>query len=110
MATQPEITQRDLRDRSKEIMDAVENGQAFTVTRGLSSNSHPIMSHPTKIVEQNTEKPEVIISRREPSGVSQAAPRNPLPVQSRQISEQRGRHGVLPGYWPQHAVSSMVST
>ena len=33
MSTQPEITQRDLRMRSKEIMDAVEHGQAFTVTR-----------------------------------------------------------------------------
>jgi prevent-host-death family protein len=33
MTAQPEITQRDLRNRSKEIMDAVENGQAFTVTR-----------------------------------------------------------------------------
>jgi antitoxin (DNA-binding transcriptional repressor) of toxin-antitoxin stability system len=33
MSVQPEITQRDLRTRSKEIMDAVENGQAFTVTR-----------------------------------------------------------------------------
>ena len=33
MSSQPEITQRDLRTRSKEIMDAVENGQAFTVTR-----------------------------------------------------------------------------
>jgi len=33
MGVQPEITQRDLRIRSKEIMDAVENGQAFTVTR-----------------------------------------------------------------------------
>ena len=33
MIAQPEITQRDLRNRSKEIMDAVENGQAFTVTR-----------------------------------------------------------------------------
>ena len=33
MATHPEITQRDLRTRSREIMDAVENGQAFTVTR-----------------------------------------------------------------------------
>jgi antitoxin (DNA-binding transcriptional repressor) of toxin-antitoxin stability system len=33
MSAQPEITQRDLRSRSKEIMDAVENGQAFTVTR-----------------------------------------------------------------------------
>jgi prevent-host-death family protein len=30
----PEITQRDLRSRSREIMDAVEHGQAFTVTRG----------------------------------------------------------------------------
>jgi prevent-host-death family protein len=33
MSAQPEITQRDLRNRSKEIMDAVERGQAFTVTR-----------------------------------------------------------------------------
>jgi prevent-host-death family protein len=30
---QPAITQRDLRSRSKEIMDAVEGGQSFTVTR-----------------------------------------------------------------------------
>ncbi|MFG2623906.1 type II toxin-antitoxin system Phd/YefM family antitoxin [Streptomyces sp. NPDC048473] len=33
MAAQQEITQRDLRNRSKEIMDAVQGGQAFTVTR-----------------------------------------------------------------------------
>ncbi|MEU4314470.1 type II toxin-antitoxin system prevent-host-death family antitoxin [Nocardia sp. NPDC024068] len=33
MSVQPEITQRDLRNRSKEIMDAVQDGQAFTVTR-----------------------------------------------------------------------------
>lgn len=33
MSAQPEITQRDLRNRSKEIMDAVQSGQAFTVTR-----------------------------------------------------------------------------
>ena len=33
MTGQPEITQRDLRNKSREIMDAVENGQAFTVTR-----------------------------------------------------------------------------
>jgi prevent-host-death family protein len=33
MTAQPEITQRDLRTRSKEIMDAVQDGQAFTVTR-----------------------------------------------------------------------------
>lgn len=34
MSVQPEITQRDLRSRSKEIMDAVQGGQSFTVTRG----------------------------------------------------------------------------
>ncbi|MFQ6393408.1 type II toxin-antitoxin system Phd/YefM family antitoxin [Nocardia sp. KC 131] len=33
MSAQPEITQRDLRNKSKEIMDAVEHGQSFTVTR-----------------------------------------------------------------------------
>src|SRR5215469_13996923 len=33
MTTFPEITQRDLRMRSREIMDAVEHGQSFTVTR-----------------------------------------------------------------------------
>ena len=33
MSAQPEITQRDLRNKSREIMDAVEGGQAFTVTR-----------------------------------------------------------------------------
>ncbi|HUY52364.1 MAG TPA: type II toxin-antitoxin system prevent-host-death family antitoxin [Streptosporangiaceae bacterium] len=33
MSAQPEITQRDLRNKSKEIMNAVEGGQAFTVTR-----------------------------------------------------------------------------
>ena len=38
MSAQPEITQRDLRNRSREIMDAVERGQAFTVTR----DGHPI--------------------------------------------------------------------
>ncbi len=33
MSAQSEVTQRDLRSRSKEIMDAVEGGKAFTVTR-----------------------------------------------------------------------------
>jgi prevent-host-death family protein len=33
MGASPEITQRDLRTRSREIMDAVERGQSFTVTR-----------------------------------------------------------------------------
>jgi len=28
----PEITQRDLRSGSREIMDAVERGESFTVT------------------------------------------------------------------------------
>jgi antitoxin (DNA-binding transcriptional repressor) of toxin-antitoxin stability system len=32
-ASQPEISQRDLHMRSKEIMDAVQAGQSFTVTR-----------------------------------------------------------------------------
>jgi antitoxin (DNA-binding transcriptional repressor) of toxin-antitoxin stability system len=33
MSGQIEISQRDLRLRSKEIMDSVERGQSFTVTR-----------------------------------------------------------------------------
>jgi antitoxin (DNA-binding transcriptional repressor) of toxin-antitoxin stability system len=33
MTAQPEITQRGLRNNSKEIMDAVQGGQSFTVTR-----------------------------------------------------------------------------
>jgi prevent-host-death family protein len=33
VSTNPEITQRDLRNRSRQIMDAVEHGQSFTVTR-----------------------------------------------------------------------------
>lgn len=33
MTTHPEITQRDLRTKSREIMDAVEHGESFTVTR-----------------------------------------------------------------------------
>jgi prevent-host-death family protein len=33
VSIQPEISQRDLRLRSKEIMDAVEDGQSYTVTR-----------------------------------------------------------------------------
>ena len=33
MSIHAEISQRDLRTRSREIMDAVEHGQSFTVTR-----------------------------------------------------------------------------
>jgi prevent-host-death family protein len=33
VTTNPEISQRDLRTRSREIMDAVEHGESFTITR-----------------------------------------------------------------------------
>jgi antitoxin (DNA-binding transcriptional repressor) of toxin-antitoxin stability system len=33
VSTHPEISQRDLRIRSRQIMDAVERGESFTVTR-----------------------------------------------------------------------------
>ncbi|SEG83187.1 prevent-host-death family protein [Actinacidiphila yanglinensis] len=33
MSAQPEITQHDLRNRSRQIMDAVQDGQSFTLTR-----------------------------------------------------------------------------
>jgi prevent-host-death family protein len=33
MSLQQQVSQRDLRTRSKEIMDAVEHGESFTVTR-----------------------------------------------------------------------------
>ena len=33
VSAQAEITQRDLRTKLREIMDAVERGQSFTVTR-----------------------------------------------------------------------------
>ncbi|RSM80165.1 prevent-host-death protein [Amycolatopsis sp. WAC 01375] len=36
MSVQHEISQRDLRNRSGEIMDAVEHGETFTVTRSGS--------------------------------------------------------------------------
>ncbi|MCK8676997.1 type II toxin-antitoxin system Phd/YefM family antitoxin [Streptomyces lichenis] len=39
MSPQPEIiTRRDMRDRSREILDAVQGGRSFTVTR----DGHPI--------------------------------------------------------------------
>ncbi|WVS78261.1 prevent-host-death protein [Streptomyces sp. SS162] len=38
MSVQPEITQRDLRSRSREITDAIQSGQSVTVTR----DGHPI--------------------------------------------------------------------
>ncbi|MEV6122204.1 prevent-host-death protein [Streptomyces sp. NPDC052077] len=38
MSVQPEITQREPRSRSREIMDAIQGGRSFTVTR----DGHPI--------------------------------------------------------------------
>ncbi len=53
MTAQPEITQRDLRNRSREIMDAVENGQAFTVTRDGHSIGELIpLRRPRRFVPQ----------------------------------------------------------
>jgi hypothetical protein len=37
--TGAEISQRDLRTRSREIMDAVEHGQSFTVTPLMGAGS-----------------------------------------------------------------------
>jgi antitoxin (DNA-binding transcriptional repressor) of toxin-antitoxin stability system len=34
VSSQQEITQHDLRNRSREIMDAIERGESFIVTRG----------------------------------------------------------------------------
>lgn len=34
MGVEREVSQRDLRTRSKEVMDAVERGDSFAVTRG----------------------------------------------------------------------------
>ncbi len=53
MCPQPEITGRDLRTRSHEIIDALENGQAFTITR----HGHPIgtlvpLRHTRRFVSQ----------------------------------------------------------
>jgi len=35
--SRPEVMQRDLRSRSREIMDSVEHGQSFTVTWGTAT-------------------------------------------------------------------------
>lgn len=42
MQPEPQVSQRDLRLRSKEIMDSVELGQAFTVTRDGHAIGHLI--------------------------------------------------------------------
>jgi prevent-host-death family protein len=64
----PEITQRDLRSRSREIMDAVEHGQSFTVTR----DGHQI----GELVPIRRRRR--FVSRHEFAGMSRNAPANSL--------------------------------
>lgn len=48
-----EISERDLRLRSKEIMDAVEDGESFTVTRGGKEIGELIpVPHPRRFVSK----------------------------------------------------------
>ena len=65
MSSQPEITQRDLRMRSKEIMDAVEHGQAFTVTRDGRSIGElvPLRQRSTRTRSERTRMPPPIRSQ-----------------------------------------------
>ncbi|MEU5460352.1 type II toxin-antitoxin system Phd/YefM family antitoxin [Streptomyces althioticus] len=64
MSAQPAITQRDLRNRSREIMDAIQSGQSFTVTR----DGHPI----GQLVPLRRRRR--FVSRREFAAMSKAAP------------------------------------
>ncbi|GGQ91032.1 type II toxin-antitoxin system prevent-host-death family antitoxin [Streptomyces althioticus] len=64
MRAQSGITQRDLRNRSREIMDAVESGQSFTVTRD---------GHPVGRLVPLRRRPR-FVSRREFAAMSKAAP------------------------------------
>jgi prevent-host-death family protein len=56
MSAQDEITQRDLRSRSGEIMDAVEHGATFIVTRSGTPIGEliPLRRHRTVTREQFT--------------------------------------------------------
>ncbi|MEV7776143.1 prevent-host-death protein [Kitasatospora sp. NPDC086791] len=63
MSVQPEITQRDLRSRPEEIMDAVQAGQSFTVTR----DGH-------RIGELLPSRRRRFVSRAEFSAMSHSAP------------------------------------
>jgi antitoxin (DNA-binding transcriptional repressor) of toxin-antitoxin stability system len=55
MSIQPEINQRDLRTRSKDIMDAVEQGQTFTVLRdGHRVAELTPIRHPRRFVSRAT--------------------------------------------------------
>ncbi len=49
-----EISQRDLRTRAKEIMDAVEHGESFMVTRGGHQIGELIpIRHPRRFVSRS---------------------------------------------------------
>ncbi|MCM3822060.1 MULTISPECIES: type II toxin-antitoxin system Phd/YefM family antitoxin [Streptomyces] len=63
MSVQPDITEQDLRHRSQEIVDAVADGQAFTVTR----DGHPI----GRLLPLSRRR---FVSRREFAASSRAAP------------------------------------
>jgi prevent-host-death family protein len=64
----PEITHRDLRSKSREIMDAVEHGHAFIVTR----DGHPI-GELTPIRRKRR-----FVSRHEFAAISRNAPASDL--------------------------------
>jgi prevent-host-death family protein len=64
----PKITQRDLRSKSREIMDAVEHGQSFTVTR----DGHQI----GELIPLRRRRR--FVSRQEFAAVSRNAPENDL--------------------------------
>ncbi|GGX83299.1 hypothetical protein GCM10010358_42020 [Streptomyces minutiscleroticus] len=63
MSVEPEIIQRGLRNRSREIMDAVQGGQSFTVTR----DGRPI----GRLVPLRRRR---FVSRQEFAAMSRAAP------------------------------------
>ncbi|MGW0857438.1 prevent-host-death protein [Streptomyces sp. NPDC002690] len=53
-SAQPEIDQRDLPDRPREIMDAAQGGQSFTVTRGECPIGEPIpLRRPRRFVSRH---------------------------------------------------------
>lgn len=64
MSVQPDITQQDLRHRSREIVDAVAEGQSFTLTR----DGHPV----GRLLPLR--QPRRFVSRRGFAAGSRAAP------------------------------------
>ncbi|PNV33972.1 prevent-host-death protein [Streptomyces sp. DH-12] len=64
MSAQPEITRRDPRNRSREIMDVIRSGQSFTVAR----DGHPI-GQPVPLRRRRR-----FVSRQEFAAMSRTAP------------------------------------